>query len=195
MISAIAAEAHDVRLSGPDRSGPTVSLLPGELTAPPVMDAPVRSVTRGAAENADLPYWPSPSSIVTSPFGDRLDPVEGLDFREHEGVDIRAAEGSVVIAADDGRVELATWTPRGGLIVRLAHSGGYSSSYAHLSRIDVKEGQELRAGERLGLSGATGRVTGPHLHFTVRHGVEAIDPVAFRYRPYLAPHVLEARTN
>jgi murein DD-endopeptidase MepM/ murein hydrolase activator NlpD len=175
-----------------------LTLSPGTLilwSSPSAPPQPTRSpgtqitatVPKGGAEDEELPFWPSPSEVVTSPFGDRLDPVEGADYREHQGVDIRAPEGSVVIAADDGKVDLTTWTPRGGLLIRIAHAAGYTTSYAHLSRIEVTVGKEVRAGERIGVSGSTGRVTGPHLHFTIRRDSEPLDPVAFRYRPYALP--------
>ena len=89
----------------------------------------------------------------------------------HAGLDLAAAEGTPVAAAADGRVVLAGDLYFSGGTVLLDHGAGLFTQYFHLSRIDVKEGDTVAKGARLGSSGHTGRVTGPHLHWGARlHG-------------------------
>jgi murein DD-endopeptidase MepM/ murein hydrolase activator NlpD len=94
----------------------------------------------------------------------------------HGGADYPAVIGTPVLAAADGRVALSGDHFFGGNSVYLDHGGGLVSSYMHLSRIDVKQGDEVKRGEVIGAVGATGRVTGPHLHFAVRWHGARIDP-------------------
>ncbi len=96
----------------------------------------------------------------------------------HSGVDLKAATGTPVVAAGPGLVVLAKDLYYSGLTVILDHGGGMFTLYAHLSRIDVKDGAAVEAGAPLGLSGATGRVTGPHLHWGGKIGSEPFDPRA-----------------
>jgi len=96
----------------------------------------------------------------------------------HSGVDVAAATGTPVVAPADGVVILAADTPfsfEGNLLI-LDHGAGLSSSFLHLSRIDVREGQSVRQGERIGAIGATGRATGPHLHWSLSWNGAKLDP-------------------
>lgn len=94
----------------------------------------------------------------------------------HSGLDLRAPTGTPVVAAGAGTVALAHDLYFSGKTVILDHGGGLFTIYAHLSRIDVREGDAVARGARLGLSGATGRVTGPHLHWGGRVGERIFDP-------------------
>jgi murein DD-endopeptidase MepM/ murein hydrolase activator NlpD len=115
--------------------------------------------------------WP-----VTGPVGDRFGP-RGNRF--HAGIDIVAASGTPVLSAATGRVTWASWLAGGwGNLVVVAHADGVRTMYAHLSLIDVRVGQSVRAGNRLGAVGATGDATGPHLHFEVRLRGAAVDPTS-----------------
>jgi hypothetical protein len=96
----------------------------------------------------------------------------------HPGVDYPAAAGTVVAAAGRGRVVFAGWDSGGyGNLVVVEHPLGVRSMYAHLSRIDVRTGQAVVAGSRVGLVGATGFATGPHLHFELRLRGAALNPL------------------
>lgn len=132
--------------------------------------------------------WPVNGRIL-SQFGSREDPFapEGENHGEfHSGVDISAAMGTSVHAAADGVVEYAAYRPDGyGKMVVIDHGNGLSTWYAHLSRFEVIPGQEIHRGEVLGFSGATGRVTSPHLHYEVRRGGVAMNPY-----PYLTKSAL-----
>ena len=94
----------------------------------------------------------------------------------HGGADFRARTGTPVHAAEEGIVVLAARHFFAGKSVYVDHGGGLLTMYMHLSRIDVKTGQRVARGDLLGLSGATGRVTGPHLHFGVRWRGARVDP-------------------
>jgi murein DD-endopeptidase MepM/ murein hydrolase activator NlpD len=96
--------------------------------------------------------------------------------RFHTGLDFVAGAGTPVAAAGPGCVTFAGYDDGYGLLVVLAHRLGVTTWYAHLSRIDVAHGACVAAGARLGLVGATGRATGPHLHFEVRVRDAATDP-------------------
>jgi murein DD-endopeptidase MepM/ murein hydrolase activator NlpD len=94
----------------------------------------------------------------------------------HKGMDFRAASGTQVRAGNSGVVVLARPLYYEGNCVVIDHGQGLFTISMHLSRIDVQEGQRVATGERLGLSGATGRVTGPHLHWAVRWQGAYLDP-------------------
>jgi murein DD-endopeptidase MepM/ murein hydrolase activator NlpD len=134
----------------------------------------------GSATIAALRAPPATSPILLSapvdvPVSDRFGP-RGRRF--HAGVDFPAPRRTPVVAAEDGRVVWARRRPGGwGLLVTVAHSRGVRTMYSHLSRIDVRVGQRVKAGSRLGLVGATGNASGPHLHFEVRLRGAAIDPL------------------
>jgi murein DD-endopeptidase MepM/ murein hydrolase activator NlpD len=114
--------------------------------------------------------WPLPPR-VTDGFGPR-----GARF--HTGIDVTAPRGTSVTSAGAGRVAYAARRAGGwGLLVSVAHGRGVRSLYAHLSRVDVRVGDRIRAGARLGLVGSTGNSTAPHLHFEVRVRGAAVDPL------------------
>lgn len=118
-------------------------------------------------------------AIISSLFGSRVHPVTG-QVRFHQGTDLAAAEGTPVVAAFSGRVEIAGRLGGYGLIVVISHGDTHETRYAHLSEILVKVGQEIKQGTVIGLVGSTGLATGPHLHFEIwrkmQEGLVAIDP-------------------
>jgi murein DD-endopeptidase MepM/ murein hydrolase activator NlpD len=95
----------------------------------------------------------------------------------HRGTDFHAPSGTPVVAANDGEVIIARRMFYEGNLVVVDHGQQFSTAYMHFSRIDVQAGQHVTKGQRLGLSGATGRVTGPHLHLSARWQGMLIDPV------------------
>lgn len=130
---------------------------------------------------------PATAQSITSGFGYRRDPFNGRAAM-HAGIDFKGPVGSPIFAAAEGRVTFAGWRGGYGRAVEVTHPNGLMTRYAHLSRIDVKPGQLVKAGATLGGLGSTGRSTGPHLHFEVRINDRAINP-----RPFLetAPDVLK----
>lgn len=103
--------------------------------------------------------------------------------RKHNGIDLRAKIGTPVYAARSGRVSEARFHNGLGNYVELAHRGGYTTIYAHLSKIDVKEGRFVRQGEKIGEVGKSGNANYrgiiPHLHLEVRRQGEPLDPMQF----------------
>jgi len=115
---------------------------------------------------------------ITSSFGTRLDPfTRGLAM--HSGIDFRAPPGTAVRATAPGRVIEAGYSGGYGRMVEIDHGNGLSTRYAHLSSIQVSEGDTILAGQVLGTVGSTGRSTGPHLHYEVRIDDDATDPMRF----------------
>ena len=97
----------------------------------------------------------------------------------HSGTDFRAPTGTKLRAVNDGVVVVASNRYYSGNAVIIDHGEGIYSSYSHLSKIGVKVGQKVKRAEVIGLSGATGRVTGPHLHFSIIIESKKIDPLDF----------------
>lgn len=102
----------------------------------------------------------------------------GQKRKPHPGLDLRAKEGTPVASSGAGVVALAKDLYFSGGTVIVDHGGGLFTIYAHLSRIDVKAGDGIGAGDVVGLSGATGRVTGPHLHWGGKVGDRIFDPTS-----------------
>jgi murein DD-endopeptidase MepM/ murein hydrolase activator NlpD len=123
---------------------------------------------------------------VTSGFEMRRDPIN-QNWRAHLGVDYAAPAGTTVRAVGDGIVETAGWMGGYGQTVSVAHGGGRATLYAHLSRIDVKEGERITQGQPLGAVGATGWATGPHLHFEFRVQGAHQDPIAMARNAEVQP--------
>ena len=123
--------------------------------------------------------WPCPScNIVTSTFGMREHPLFG-DDRQHTGIDIGAAAGSAVVAADSGTVAVATYSSSYGNYVTIYHSNGDYTLYAHMSSLAVTAGQNVTQGDVIGYVGSTGWANGPHLHFEIRVNGSTVDPLGY----------------
>ena len=133
------------------------------------------------AHQASEPLWkgsfrsPVPFSPTDS-FGTRR-MFNGELASIHRGTDFHAPSGTPVVAANDGVVIIAQGMFYEGNLVVIDHGQNFSTQYMHLSKIEVQVGEHVHKGERLGLSGATGRVTGPHLHFGVRWQGMYVDAV------------------
>jgi murein DD-endopeptidase MepM/ murein hydrolase activator NlpD len=113
---------------------------------------------------------------ITSYFGTRIHPI--LRFaRFHAGVDIGAGWGAPIVAAGDGQVVGAGWAGGYGRQIRIAHGGGTVSTYSHMSDYAVAPGTFVRRGQVIGYVGSSGFSTGPHLHFEVRQGGVAVNPL------------------
>lgn len=138
------------------------------------------SIARIERVTADW-VWPLEKVELTSHFGRRKGSF-------HEGIDLRAPVGTRVRAVQKGRVVYAGTVSGYGKLVVIRHEGELFSVYAHNSKILVKEGQSVKKGQLITRSGKTGRATGPHLHFEVRHREVALDPLPLfkRSRSHLA---------
>lgn len=162
-----------------------------ELTVPPKYVRPPRAVrARIAADQRafdaafsrpfapprfDEPFaWPILSE-TTGRYGDRRT-FNGKQRGQHYGLDLDAASGTPVLAANDGTVVMVRDTYYAGLAVVLWHGVDLYSAYFHLSRAAVKPGQEVKRGDAIGRSGASGRATGPHLHWGTKVAGRWVDP-------------------
>ncbi len=121
--------------------------------------------------------WPTPGyTRVTSPFGYRIHPIYKTR-KLHTGIDIAIPTGGSVVAVQSGTVIYADWYGGYGKCIMIDHGGGIVSLYAHNSKIKVRVGQQVTAGESISEAGATGNVTGAHLHFEIRVDGEMTDPL------------------
>jgi len=118
------------------------------------------------------------NSFITSAFGSaRIYNHKLTNY--HSGTDFRALKPTPIKAANSGIVRIAKDRYYAGKSVVIDHGYGIYSQYYHLSKINVKIGQSVKKGEIIGLSGATGRVSGPHLHFGILVGSKQVDPLDF----------------
>ncbi len=115
---------------------------------------------------------------LTSPFGNRIHPLFGNE-QLHTGIDIGTPSGTPVRAAAGGVVAFAGWDGGYGNLIIISHVNGYETFYAHLDEIRVAAGDRVAVGKVIGLSGSTGYVTGPHLHFEIRLNQVAINPMNY----------------
>jgi murein DD-endopeptidase MepM/ murein hydrolase activator NlpD len=118
------------------------------------------------------------ASEITSPFGNKR-VFNGQLKSYHNGVDFRAPIGTPVFAANSGVVKMAENLFYSGNVVIIDHGNLIFTIYAHLSKIEVKAGQQIEKGQQLGLTGASGRVSGPHLHWGVKVNGAAVNPIQF----------------
>jgi murein DD-endopeptidase MepM/ murein hydrolase activator NlpD len=127
-----------------------------------------------------LPRWPVDAPL-TSPYGLRF---LGIRPDIHKGVDLAVPVGTRVSAMSAGVVAFAGEMGGYGSVVILDHGGSVRSVYGHLSRISVKQGDEIQAGQEIALSGKSGNAAGPHLHFEVRRWGHEEDPVQLLGPPH-----------
>ncbi len=121
---------------------------------------------------------PAPGNPLTSLFGVRRDPFLGT-VAFHSGIDFRAAYGQTVKSTAAGKVVKAGRFGGYGNMVEIDHGNGFSTRFAHLSRVLVRDGQQVAAGVVVGEAGSSGRSTGSHLHYEVRENGRAVNPVNF----------------
>ena len=117
---------------------------------------------------------PFSAGTITSRYGSRS---RGF----HTGLDLAGASGSPVYASDGGTVSFAGWSGGYGKLIQINHGNGYVTYYAHLSSINVSNGQKVAKGEMIGRVGNTGNSTGPHLHFEIRLNGQTLNPAKYIY--------------
>ncbi|MDG4852081.1 MULTISPECIES: M23 family metallopeptidase [unclassified Mesorhizobium] len=171
----------DTELDKNDVGGPLVPLDSSMIFDSKVkeLDEALDALDQVKKEARKLPLSnPAPGHTVTSPFGVRTDPILGTAAL-HTGMDFRAPIGMPAKVTAAGIVTKAGWNGGYGRMVEVDHGNGFATRYGHLSEIDVTVGQKLAAGDVIGKTGSSGRSTGPHLHYEVRHNGEAVDPLRF----------------
>jgi len=147
--------------------------------ANPPADTTARSLTSStASELSTIPsIWPVRGQ-VSAGFGERLDPLSG-EGAFHAGMDIAAPKGTAVQCSADGIVMAAGYDAGYGNAILVDHGSGITTKYGHLSRIDVVIGQEVTRGQVIGAVGATGKTTGPHLHYEVHVRDTPVNPAKY----------------
>jgi murein DD-endopeptidase MepM/ murein hydrolase activator NlpD len=168
-----------------DRDSPSARAMLAELEDPAVMRGKLDALSSEAArQEASLQelqaYFEDQKSLlastpsiwpvrgwVTSDFGHRLDPFTAERIM-HKGLDIATAHGTAVMSPSEGTVIFAGMEGGYGKVLVLDHGYGVKTRFAHLSAVDVKVGDHVKRGDRIGAVGNTGRSTGPHLHYEVR---------------------------
>jgi len=121
---------------------------------------------------------PLEGASLTSGFGMRTHPVLG-GRRQHAGIDLAAPSGTPVYATGGGVIGRADWYSSYGLYISISHGASMETRYAHLSRLAVAAGDNVKKGDLIGYVGSTGRATGPHLHYEVRVDGLAVNPVPY----------------
>ncbi len=120
--------------------------------------------------------WPAPSyTRISDDYGTRIHPILGTQ-QFHNGVDMAAPSGSPILAAYDGEVIAASYSPTMGNYIMIDHGDSLITIYMHASSVSVSEGTMVARGEQIGCVGSTGRSTGPHLHFSVRLNGSYVSP-------------------
>lgn len=113
--------------------------------------------------------YPISDYVITSRYGWRR---SGF----HTGIDYAASYGTPIYASEDGVVTCAQWSGNYGYLIKIQHSGGFETRYAHCSRFAVSVGDEVKKGDLIAYVGSTGNSTGPHVHLEIRYKGESIDP-------------------
>lgn len=147
-------------------------------TTPGAIVAPIASVNVPSRMPVD-------TARLSSSYGMRNHPVTGR-FRRHKGIDLAAPTGTPIYATADGTVSRADRFSSYGLYIAIEHGGDLQTRYAHMSRLAVRAGQQVRKGDVIGYVGSTGRSTGPHLHYEVRVAGQAVNPL-----PYMADNAAQ----
>ena len=140
------------------------------------------SPSSGSSGTVNSSGWRSPlnqPSYVTSPYGMRLHPIQGI-WKMHHGVDLDSYLGQEIVAARDGYVTVTSYEAGGaGYYVHINHGDGYTSAYLHMTHYIVSPGQYVKAGQVIGYVGSTGGSTGPHLHFSIYYNGSSVNPVNY----------------
>lgn len=168
-----------VALAAANRLPPCAILRPGETLRVPPRQSRAAALRVGPCLATTRRIWnmrwPT-RGIITSPFGWRW-LFQSQEF--HPGIDIGAAMGTPVRAAQTGVVRTSGWVGGWGRRIILDHGGGLETLYAHLSRAGVWPGERVQQGMVIGMVGSTGRSTGPHLHFGVLRHAQAVNPIRY----------------
>jgi len=175
-ISLAPGTSQDMATGGPFI--PLDQALSGPFAAKMAEAAPL--LARQASLEAQLPALPLRAPLagrmeISSGFGARMDPFHGR-AAWHSGIDLRNESGGDVLATAGGWVSAAGWNGAYGLMVDIDHGNGLSTRYAHLSRLLIREGDQVEAQQIIALSGASGRAKGAHLHYELRIDGEPTDP-------------------
>jgi murein DD-endopeptidase MepM/ murein hydrolase activator NlpD len=177
---AVVNEAAQVQQSAHDRLSQRISGYRSEVAALARDEARIKSIISSRSSYGTISgpsgrhgfAWPTISHHINSYYGPRWG---GF----HTGIDIQCPEGGPIAASKAGKVIAAEWGGGYGEMTIIDHGGGYSTLYAHQSRIYVHQGQYVSQHQRIGACGATGNATGPHLHFEIRINGQHVNPLPY----------------
>jgi len=168
-----------------------LTIAPGlsDLLDPKVREAETIQLAKVFASSAALPYWSGNfilpvQSAITSVYGTSRSYNQAPPSSYHAGLDLRGGTGTPIAAAQAGRVVMAERTRVRGNVVVIDHGMGVHTLYAHMNTISVAPDQLVERGEIIGTVGSTGLVTGPHLHWELRVGGEAVNPLEWTERSF-----------
>lgn len=144
----------------------------------PFVDIDVPANVSYDAPMPKFSFVPPLSARVSSDFGYRLHPIDN-ETKFHYGMDLAANSGDDIVCFAAGTVTEVGENGTSGKFLRIEHEDGYATMYAHCGQIYVEEGQKVEAGEKIALVGATGKATGPHLHFELTHDGIYLNPAFY----------------
>ena len=147
--------------------------LIGPTFAQKLLAAPPPNFSPGTGDDSFI--RPVTTGVVTSEFGKRTHPITGV-VKLHAGIDIGGNAGRPVLASAGGTVTIAGFISGYGNFVEIKHNSRFSSAYAHMASFSVSVGNTIAQGQQVGIVGATGGVTGPHLHFEILENGDFINP-------------------
>jgi murein DD-endopeptidase MepM/ murein hydrolase activator NlpD len=136
--------------------------------------------------------WPVSPLVISSPYGSRIHPIAG-EARFHAGIDLESPVATPVRAAEVGTVVFSAWNGAHGKQIEVQHDAHWATRYSHLDVLLVRPGTVVKKGQIIGLSGQTGLVTGPHVHFELRRDGDALDPEVFLQLPATGPALISER--
>jgi murein DD-endopeptidase MepM/ murein hydrolase activator NlpD len=177
-VTAPTGEERELAAERADRSERSTAAAPSTGDRSVGLSAPSATEHTSPTERRAMkrPAWvnPMPGVPFTSCYGQRWGAL-------HAGIDFAGPAGQRIRAAGKGHVVSTGWRyPGYGISVLIDHGNGYLTHYAHASRVLVRAGQEVRAGQPIAIEGSTGNSTGPHLHFEVHRGLwNQVDPAAW----------------
>lgn len=149
-----------------------------EIIEETVLVEPVPKIVKRGTQTPPTYIKPISGGRLSSNFGGRKAPKKGASTN-HKGVDWATPTGTAVMASSGGTVTVAGWQSGYGYVVYINHPDGRQTRYGHLSKVLVSVGQKVKQGEKIALSGNTGRSTGPHLHFEIRVNGTAVNPLNY----------------
>ena len=143
-----------------------------------VIKEPVCKIVEKGTQTPPTYIKPISGGRLSSNYGGRKAPTKGASTN-HKGIDWATPTGTAVMASSGGTVSVAGWQSGYGYVVYINHPDGRQTRYGHLSKILVSVGQKVQQGQKIALSGNTGRSTGPHLHFELRINGQAVNPLNY----------------
>ena len=173
----LSREVHGKRLANSQLIGVRIKNGSKDYYAILADDGKFYDINGGSLSQSFFRYPLAKQARVSSGFNPRrLNPVTGI-VTPHNGVDFAVSRGTPVLSVGNGEVVIAKYSGSAGNYIAIRHGRQYMTTYMHLDKILVKPGQQVKQGDKIGLSGNTGRSTGPHLHFELHINNKPVNPL------------------